>query len=307
MCWMFSWATTQKYLLRLDMFFLFGPFYYFSDPPSSPILTNLPCGSSHFTSSLFRAALDCLPESNFPRIRVSLRVSPRFHNGCICRIHHEYCFCSGYGYHWTGCNMDRLVADTLPSKSSKYVLKSSPFAQMRNSIPPLAFTPVLTIYSSLDPDPERNRTQREAIVCRVESVELASLIRPSTNCSNINENTRFEIEDNSRATIDMRLSISGTSETTLADIVQKPASGNRDNDRTINGGSSVLRNATSSCCSTRDNNSSIAGANDGYYATNGPSVLSGTTFPMDDTDDVLVKETSVGSKEEGRLAIGNKQ
>ena len=49
-------------LLRLDMFFLFEPFYYFSDPPSSPILTNLPCGSSHFTASLFRTALDCSPE-----------------------------------------------------------------------------------------------------------------------------------------------------------------------------------------------------------------------------------------------------
>jgi len=105
----------------------------------------------------------------------------------------------------------------------------------------------------------------------------------------------------------MRLSVSGTSETTLADIAQKPASDNRDNDRTIKGGSSVLRNATSSCCSTRDNNSSIAEANDEYYATNGPSALSGTTFPMDDTEDVLVKEASVGFKEEGRLATGNKQ
>jgi len=154
----------------------------------------------------------------------------------------------------------------------------------KNSISPLAFTPVLTIHSSLDPDPERGRTLREARVCRVESVELAGLIRPSINCSNINENTRLEIDDNGRATIDMRLSVSGTSETTLADIAQKPASDNRDNDRTIKGGSSVLRNATSSCCSTRDNNSSIAEANDEYYATNGPSALSGTTFPMDDTE-----------------------
>jgi hypothetical protein len=47
------------------MFFLFEPFYYFLDPPLSPILTNLSCGSSHFTSCFFRAALDCLPESNF--------------------------------------------------------------------------------------------------------------------------------------------------------------------------------------------------------------------------------------------------
>lgn len=105
----------------------------------------------------------------------------------------------------------------------------------------------------------------------------------------------------------MRLSVSGTSETTLADTAQKPAPDNRDNDRTIKGGSSVLRNATSSCCSTRDNNSSIAGTNDEYNATNGPSVLSGTTFLMDDTEDVLVKETSVGSEEEGPIAIGNKQ
>lgn len=137
---------------------------------------------------------------------------------------------------------------------------------------------------------------------------MASLIRPSTNCSDINENARLEIDDNSRATVDMRLSVSGTSETTLADIAQKPASDNRDNDQTIKGSSSVLRNATSWCCSTRDNNnSSIAGANDEYYATNGPSVLSDTTFPMDDTEDVLAKEASVGPKEEGRLAIGNKQ
>jgi hypothetical protein len=96
----------------------------------------------------------------------------------------------------------------------------------------------------------------------------------------------------------MRLSASGTSDTTFADIARKPASDNRDNDRTIKGGSLVLRNAASSCCSTCDNNSSIAGTNDEYYATNGPSVLSGTTLPMDDTEDVLVKETSVGSKEE---------
>jgi hypothetical protein len=105
----------------------------------------------------------------------------------------------------------------------------------------------------------------------------------------------------------MRSSVSGTSETTLADIAQKPASDNRDNDRTTKDGSSVLRNATSSCCSAHDDNSSIAGTNDEYYATNGPSVLSGTTLPMDDTEDVLVKEASVGSKEEGRLAIGNEQ
>jgi hypothetical protein len=105
----------------------------------------------------------------------------------------------------------------------------------------------------------------------------------------------------------MCLSVSGTSETTLTDTAQKPASVNRNNDRTIKGGSSVLRNATSSSCSTRDNNSSVAGTNDEYYATSGPSVLSGATFSMDDTEYILAKETSVGPKGEGRLATGKKQ
>src|SRR2546423_1985107 len=156
--------------------------------------------------------------------------------------------------------------------------------------------PALTIFYYIDHDPERCKTLREASVCRVESVELDSLIRPSANGLNPDENDRLDMDNNSCGTAAARLMVSGTPSTSPVNITQKPAADIPDTYRANEGGLLVLRNTTSSCDSTLELNSNVPrtahehsatdkhpatdklSLTDEHFATGGLSVLSGTTF-----------------------------
>jgi hypothetical protein len=152
-----------------------------------------------------------------------------------------------------------------------------------STIQPLSDLPPLAAQ-----DPEHGYVLREASTSHVMSLELAKP-SPHSKISSVPDH-EFAMDDTDDGDGDDHTTkgscslVSNSSSASLKDVGQKPDASILENDRATEHGRRFLQSAISSCGSTCQN----AGedSTDGkHFATDGRSILSGTTLPVDMVED----------------------